>query len=55
MAPSLMETESAPQDPSALKAIDPTNTAKVRNVHEEYQYLDLIQQILDTGEHRPDR
>jgi hypothetical protein len=23
--------------------------------HEEYQYLDLIQQILDEGEHRPDR
>lgn len=23
--------------------------------HEEKQYLDLIQSILDTGEHRPDR
>lgn len=23
--------------------------------HEEYQYLDLIQSILQTGEHRPDR
>jgi thymidylate synthase len=23
--------------------------------HEEYQYLDLIRQILDEGEHRPDR
>lgn len=23
--------------------------------HEEYQYLDLIQLILGTGEHRPDR
>jgi hypothetical protein len=23
--------------------------------HEEYQYLDLVQEILDQGEHRPDR
>jgi thymidylate synthase len=23
--------------------------------HEEYQYLDLIREILDNGEHRPDR
>ena len=23
--------------------------------HEEYQYLDLIRNILDNGEHRPDR
>jgi len=23
--------------------------------HEEYQYLDLVQDILDNGEHRPDR
>jgi hypothetical protein len=23
--------------------------------HEEYQYLDLVQEILDNGEHRPDR
>jgi hypothetical protein len=23
--------------------------------HEEYQYLDLIQYILENGEHRPDR
>ena len=23
--------------------------------HEEYQYLDLVREILDTGEHRPDR
>ena len=23
--------------------------------HEEYQYLDLIRQIIDEGEHRPDR
>ena len=23
--------------------------------HEEYQYLDLIEEILENGEHRPDR
>lgn len=23
--------------------------------HEEYQYLDLVREILDDGEHRPDR
>jgi thymidylate synthase len=23
--------------------------------HEEYQYLDLIREIMDEGEHRPDR
>lgn len=23
--------------------------------HEEYQYLDLVREILDNGEHRPDR
>lgn len=23
--------------------------------HEEYQYLDLVREILDAGEHRPDR
>ena len=23
--------------------------------HEEYQYLDLAREILDNGEHRPDR
>jgi hypothetical protein len=24
-------------------------------VHEEYQYLDLVREILETGERRPDR
>lgn len=23
--------------------------------HEEYQYLDLVREILEDGEHRPDR
>lgn len=26
-----------------------------RKQHEELQYLDLVQEILATGEHRPDR
>lgn len=34
-----------------------TNSPVVRSKpqHEEYQYIDLIQDILDNGEHRPDR
>ncbi|KAF4119683.1 thymidylate synthase [Geosmithia morbida] len=36
------------QDNAAVTA------APVRN-HEEYQYLDLVREILDDGEHRPDR
>ena len=36
------------------------NGGAIRNVksnkrHEEYQYLDLIRDIMETGEHRPDR
>ncbi|SPN99876.1 probable CDC21 - thymidylate synthase [Cephalotrichum gorgonifer] len=30
-------------------------SAAARRRHEEYQYLDLVREILDTGEHRPDR
>jgi len=28
---------------------------RAQPLHEEYQYLDLIRQIIDEGEHRPDR
>ena len=28
---------------------------KSREVHEEHQYLDLIREILSSGERRPDR
>lgn len=31
------------------------STAPSDRSHEEYQYLDLIRRILETGEHRPDR
>ena len=30
-------------------------TARQNPEHEEYQYLDLIHDILESGEHRPDR
>lgn len=52
MAPSVLETESIAQVSSskAELAAPPKDTT-----HEEYQYLDLIREILDTGEHRPDR
>jgi len=53
MAPSIMETESVPQP--ALKQADPIPSSKPTDAHEEHQYLDLIREILDTGEHRPDR
>lgn len=31
------------------------NGSDLKPDHEEYQYLDLIRQILANGEHRPDR
>ncbi|CAD6448631.1 40867850-5820-4ff7-b0ec-7ad7fc471fbe [Sclerotinia trifoliorum] len=37
---------------STEQTSNPTSTSKR---HEEYQYLDLIREILETGEHRPDR
>ncbi|KAF2098790.1 thymidylate synthase [Rhizodiscina lignyota] len=39
-----------------LKAEEPIQPSKEPRIpHEEYQYLDLIRDILDHGEHRPDR
>ncbi|KAI9880573.1 MAG: Thymidylate synthase [Pleopsidium flavum] len=40
-----------------LKELKPHSTtpASEHTVHEEYQYLDLIRNILQNGEHRPDR
>lgn len=32
-----------------------TNGLDTKSTHEEYQYLDLIREILANGEHRPDR
>jgi hypothetical protein len=37
---------------SAAPAVTPTQSGKP---HEEHQYLDLVREILDNGEHRPDR
>jgi thymidylate synthase len=59
MSPSALETvitsrpaSSAAQQstPQPRKAISPSNTP-----HEEHQYLSLIRDILQNGEHRPDR
>ena len=54
MAPSITETE--PVAPISLKqnseAAAPETPAPR---HEEYQNLDLIREILENGEHRPDR
>ena len=32
-----------------------SNGNPLSQLHEEYQYLDLIRNILENGEHRPDR
>ena len=56
MAPSVMLIEpliaqyNMVEDNSALKKQTPVNPS-----HEEHQYLNLIRNILDNGEHRPDR
>lgn len=41
--------------PSADKADLSANVQNQQKLHEEHQYLNLIQQILSDGEHRPDR
>lgn len=40
---------------SSEQSTIPTLLPKVDRSHEEYQYLDLISRILQSGEHRPDR
>lgn len=51
---SVLAETSAAQIAATVKQQDVI--AAVQNVrHEEYQYLDLVQEILETGEHRPDR
>ncbi|KAL2422121.1 Thymidylate synthase [Exophiala dermatitidis] len=45
----LQNTTSSAESPS------PDTPSSGARRHEEYQYLDLIQEILDRGEHRPDR
>ncbi|KAH6676422.1 thymidylate synthase/dCMP hydroxymethylase domain-containing protein [Halenospora varia] len=53
MAPSLAETQ--PEVNIETKKVDITPTPSSIDKHEEHQYLDLIREILETGEHRPDR
>jgi thymidylate synthase len=36
-------------------AILPLEAPILTSKHEEYQYLDLVREILDNGERRPDR
>lgn len=42
-------------EPSDSATILPPEAPILVSQHEEYQYLDLIREILDNGEHRPDR
>jgi thymidylate synthase len=51
MAPSVI----SPEAPSELLASTTLSKKPQTKRHEEYQYLDLIQDILDHGEFRPDR
>jgi hypothetical protein len=51
MAPSILDTQPLAEMPSKIEPKITHETAK----HEEYQYLDLIREILESGEHRPDR
>jgi hypothetical protein len=54
MAPSLMEPEPLLTGESLVNE-QKTFLSEQNLRHEEYQYLDLICEILETGEHRPDR
>ncbi|KAF1976344.1 bifunctional dihydrofolate reductase-thymidylate synthase [Bimuria novae-zelandiae CBS 107.79] len=63
MSPSAIEPVITPsyvpepsKEASTSTTIHPTpTTSKSNPAHEEYQYLDLIRDILRDGEHRPDR
>lgn len=47
----------APSNEGLSPAVAPATNgnASAAKRHEEYQYLDLVREILDSGEHRPDR
>lgn len=49
----------ASSESAASGAVETTpakqNASTATKRHEEYQYLDLVREILDEGEHRPDR
>jgi hypothetical protein len=54
MAPAATEeTQTTVMPPAEAPVTSNGNSTTKR--HEEYQYLDLVQDILDNGEHRPDR
>jgi len=59
MAPSLLppDCSCASEAMSILKEVkpNPPTLTPESTRHEEYQYLDLIRNILQNGEHRPDR
>ena len=62
MTPALTEAEAAPavvlaDAPVAKQAVaNGSNPAAApAKRHEEHQYLDLVREIMDSGEHRPDR
>jgi thymidylate synthase len=46
---------SGPKITLAPKAITGTPPQRTQPRHEEYQYIDLIRELIDHGEHRPDR
>lgn len=39
---------------ATTEAISPQNGTSTKR-HEEHQYLDLVREIIEDGEHRPDR
>lgn len=59
MAPSVLEpviSASPPKESqNSTKASTANGTTQVNHNHEEFQYLNLIRDILEHGEHRPDR
>jgi len=62
MSPSAVEVDATEVGPASAPHVDlkPNATSngppqRSQPEHEEYQYIDLIRQIIDTGEHRPDR
>jgi thymidylate synthase len=54
MSPSL-EAETKAVNSVSVDCPEKNVQAKPTEMHEEHQYLDLIREILETGEHRPDR
>jgi thymidylate synthase len=58
--PTCIATDMAPAVADAVASLAPEAAVAqsgpaVSRSHEEYQYLDLVREILDNGEHRPDR